>query len=149
MEKVEKVEKLIIPAMPISQIVYGELVYWITILSAIIVTVAPILAMLFTKNNIMNPNYTFGAIFAGKKIADVWALSKTGGFPGGHFYLQHLTTGDGLTQLGLVLGCCVALPGLIGAMFCYAREKSYGFVALSLWVGALVACSAIGIVNLH
>ena len=145
----ERTETLRMPAMPMSQIVYGEIVYWVTILSALIVTIGPTLALIFTDNNIMHPNFTFGAIFAGKSIGEVWAASKTGGFPGGHFYLQNLMSGDGLTQLGLALGCGVALPGLIGSIYAFMRERSWGFVALSAWVALLVAVSALGLVNLH
>lgn len=145
----ERTETLRMPAMPISQIVYGEIVYWVTIASAIICTVGPALALIFMNNNVMDPSFTFGAIFAGKKAADIWALSQGGAFPGGHFYLSNMFTGDGLTQFGLALGCGVALPGLIGATFAFAKSKSFGFVGLSIWVSALVLMSAAGIVNMH
>jgi len=145
----QKVEILKMPAMPMSQIVYGEIVYWATIASALIVTIGPTLALIFTDSNIMNPFGTFTAIFSGTSPSEVWAASKTGSFPGGHFYLRNLTTGDGFTQLGLALGCGVALPGLLGSIFAFIREKSWGFVCLSLWVAALVFVSASGIVSLH
>lgn len=135
--------------MPKSQIVYGEIVYWVTITAALIATVGPVIALVFAQNNVMHPNFTFSAIFAGKSAADVWASSVTGGFPGGHFYAKYLTTGDGFTQLGLALGCGVALPGLLGSSLAYAREKSFGFVGLSLWVAFLIFFAAAGIVNLH
>lgn len=145
----DRTETLRMPAMPISQIVYGEIVYWVTIAAALICTVGPTLALIFMDHNVMDPSFTFGAIFAGKKAADVWALSQAGGFPGGHFYVSNLFTGDGFTQLGLALGCGVALPGLLGATIAFAKSKSWGFVALSLWVGFLIFFSAAGIVSMH
>jgi len=149
MERVETVGTMQMPVMPMSQIVYGEIVYWVTILAAIICTVGPAVAMLFPESNVMHPSHTFGAIFAGKKAADIWALSTTGGFPGGHFYFSNMMTGDGFTQFGLALGCGVALPGLIGALFTYMKEKAFGFVALSAWVAFLVFFSAAGIIHMH
>lgn len=145
----ERVAIPAIPAMPMSQIVYGEIVYWITIASCLIAIVGPVLAIIFADNNVMHPNFTFSAIFAGKSAAEVWSSSVTGSFPGGHFYMKYLTTGDGFTQLGVALGCGVALPGLLGAAISYVRDRSYGFVVLSLWVAFLVFFSAAGIVNLH
>jgi hypothetical protein len=78
----------------------------------------------------------------------VW--QEVGGeFPGGHFYLKHLTYGDGFTQFGLALGCSVALWALLMAAFAYAVDKIYLYVGLALWVAALVALSMIGIVGAH
>lgn len=149
MERTETVATVQMPVMPMSQIVYGEIVYWVTIASAIICTVGPAIALLFPESNVMHPSHTFGAVFAGKKAADIWALSNSGAFPGGHFYFSNLMTGDGFTQLGLALGCGVALPGLVGAMLTYIREKAFGFVLLSAWVAFLVFFSAAGIIQMH
>lgn len=144
----ERTETLRMPVMPISQIVYGEIVYWVTIVAAMICIIGPALAIII-GNNVMDPSFTYGAIFAGKSASDVWALSQTGGFPGGHFYVSNLLTGDGFTQFGLALGCGVALPGLLGATIAFAKSKSFGFVVLSLWVAALIFFSASGIVSMH
>ena len=89
------------------------------------------------------------AIFAGMSPAEIWVTSKGGSFPGGHFYLQNILTGDGFTQFGLALGCGVALPALVGSSISFARAKSFGFVALSLWVSFMVFFSAAGLVSLH
>ena len=140
---------LSMPAIPMSQIVYGEIVYWLTIASALIAIIGPALALVSADHNVMNPGLTFSAIFSGQSIAEVWAVSNVGGFPGGHFYLQHLLTGDGITQLGIALGCGVALPGLLGSAASFVRSRSYGYVMLSLWVAFLVFFAAAGIVNLH
>ena len=72
-----------------------------------------------------------------------------GGFPGGHFYLKHLTYGDGFTQFGLALGCSVAVWGLLAAAFAYARKKTYLYMGLAIWVSALIFLSMTGIVGMH
>lgn len=145
----QKAQTMQMPVMPMSQIVYGEVVYWVTILAAVITIIGPALALIFTDNNVMNPVGTFSAIFAGMSPADIWASSKEGAFPGGHFYLRNLFTGDGFTQFGIALGCGVAFPGLIAASLVYVKDKAFGFVGLSLWVAALVFLAASGLVNIH
>jgi hypothetical protein len=72
-----------------------------------------------------------------------------GEFPGGHFYLKNLTLGDGFTQLGLALGCSVALWALIAAAIAYAADRIYLYVVLAIWVAGLVALSMVGIVGTH
>jgi hypothetical protein len=136
------------PQMSLAQIIYGEIVYWITILAAIICMIGPVIAMSSTNNNIMNPHYLFSSIFEGKDTEAIWQ-EVAGGFPGGHFYLKNFTFGDGFTQFGLALGCSVALWGLIGAAIAYIADKTYFYVLLSLWVSLLIFFSMVGIVGGH
>jgi hypothetical protein len=134
--------------MPRAQIVYGEIIYWVTIVSAVICMIGPVIAMASIDSNVLNPHFLFASIFEGKSAETIWN-EVGGGFPGGHFYLDHITTGDGFTQLGLALGCSVALWALVAAAILYLKEKHYLFVLLSIWVALLVALSAIGIVRGH
>lgn len=136
--------------MPVSQRYYGEVVYWITVLSAIVCMVGPVIAMLSVENNVMNPHYFFAEILSGKTAAEVWQ-TVGGGFPGGHFYLKHPFTGDGFTQFGLALGCLCAIPALIAASIGYLRQKPkvYLYAFLCLWVAFMVSVSAIGLVKSH
>ncbi len=134
-----------IPAIPRSQIIYGDIVYWITILACIICMVGPVVAMLNPENNVINPHFLFAAIFEGKNAAEVWAV--TGGeFPGGHFYINNLTKGDGLTQLGLAIGCSVAFWGLLAASISFRKEKNTLFMVLALWVALLIAVATLGVI---
>ena len=136
------------PKMPRAQIVYGSIVYWITILSCIICMIGPVISVASPENNVLNPYKLFNAIFEGKDAQTVWQ-EVGGSFPGGHFYLKNLTFGDGFTQFGLALGCSVALWALIVSAFAYAKDKNYLYVILAIWVAGLVALSMIGIVGTH
>jgi hypothetical protein len=133
------------PRMQPSQIVYGEIVYWGTILAAIICMIGPYISMKNVENNVMNPHYLFAGIFEGKNAETIWQ-EVGGGFPGGHFYLDNFSMGDGFTQFGLALGCSVALWALIPASLCYLKEKNPLYTGLCLWVGLLIFFSMIGIV---
>lgn len=136
------------PEMPKAQLVYGAIVYWITIISCLICMVGPVISVANPENNVLNPYKLFNAIFQGKDTQTVWQ-EVGGGFPGGHFYLKNLTYGDGFTQFGLALGCSVALWALIAAAIAYAREKVYLYVILALWVAGMVAVSMIGVMAAH
>ena len=137
-----------IPKMPRAQIIYGEIVYWVTIVAAIICMIGPVIAMSNVENNVLNPHFLFASIFEGKSAEAVWE-DVGGEFPGGHFYLRHFTHGDGFTQFGLALGCSVALWALIIVAFAYLSEKTYLYVFLALWVALLVFLSAAGIIKGH
>ena len=136
------------PKMPRAQTVYGSIVYWITIIAAIICMIGPVISVASPDNNVLNPYKLFNAIFEGKDAQTVWQ-EVGGGFPGGHFYLKNFTYGDGFTQFGLALGCSVALYALIASAIAYAVDRIYLYVWLSLWVAVMVALSMIGIMAAH
>lgn len=134
--------------MPRAQIVYGETIYWITIVACIVCMIGPAISVAIPENNVLNPYTLFNTIFEGKSSEEVWQ-EVGGGFPGGHFYLdrQYLGCGDAFTQCGLALGCSCAFWGLIAAAAAYASEKTWLYVVLALWVATLVLLSMIGIVS--
>jgi len=134
------------PKVPLPQIVYGKIIYWLCIIAALICTIGPVLAIAFPDKNLMNPHYLFFNIWQGNTPEAVWQ-QVGGGFPGGHFWLQNLNTWDGFTQLGIVIGCSCACLALLGASIAFLREKpqSYGWALVSLLVASLVLLSALGI----
>jgi len=136
------------PRMPRAQIVYGEIIYWITIFACLICMIGPAVSVARPDHNVLDPYKLFNAIFEGKTPEEVWSVAGDG-FPGGHFYLQGKSFGfgDSLTQLGLALGCSCALWGLLAAAALYASERYWLWVVLSLWVATLVFLSMFGIVS--
>lgn len=136
------------PIMQLSQRVYGEIVYWGTVLAAIVCMIGPYISVKNPENNVANPLYLFAAIFEGKDTATIWQ-EVAGGFPGGHFYLDYFTYGDGFTQFGLAMGCSVAAWALIPVALIYLKEKNPTYAILSLWVMLLIVLSMIGIVSTH
>jgi len=133
--------------VPKTNIVYGEIIYWITVVACIICMIGPVIAMANVDNNVLNPHYLFKAIFDGKDAQTVWE-EVGGGFPGGHFYFKNLTKGDGFTQLGLALGCSCAFWALLASAISFLREKAYLFILLSLFVSGLIFVSMTGLVNM-
>ena len=134
------------PKIPLPQIVYGNIIYWLCILAALICTIGSVLAIAFPSKNIMDPHYLFFTIWEGNKPEAVWQQTG-GGFPGGHFWLHNLNTWDGFTQFGLVVGCSCAFLALLATSIAFLRKKprSYGWALVSLLVASLVILSALGI----
>lgn len=138
------------PKIPTPQIVYGKILYWLSILAALICTIGPAFTAAFPDKNFMNPHYLFFTIWEGNNPATVWQ-QVGGGFPGGHFWLNNFSSWiwewDGLTQFGLVLGCSSACLALLVTSIAFLREKprSYGWALLALVIAAMVLLSATGI----
>lgn len=128
------------------QLIYGVCTYWLSIVAAMICVVGPVIAVAFPDHNHMNPYYLFYSIWQGKTAGAVWQ-EVGGGFTGGHFWLNSLTTGDGFIQFGLELGCFCACVGLIGAAIAYLRGKprAYGWALVSVGVALVIVLSALGV----
>ena len=133
--------------IPVSQLVFGEFIYWLSVVAAIVCSIGPVIALLFVDSNIMNPHFLFASIFEGNTVDIVWG-EVGGGFPGGHFWIDRILTGDGFTQFGLVIGCASALPALLATalVFTFRREeKALIWVFFSLAIAALCAISILGL----
>ncbi|WP_027184296.1 hypothetical protein [Desulfovibrio inopinatus] len=136
------------PVMPKAQVAYGDSVYWICVVSALLCMIGPLVALIDVDNNVINPHYLFGAIWEGKSIEEIWMVMGNP-FPGGHFWIDNMFTGDGLTQFGLVLGGSSALPALLIAAYFYMKDKPKHplWAGLALWVSFLIIFSLTGILS--
>lgn len=79
----------------------------------------------------------------------IWQNAE-GGVIGGHFWKEHFSTGDGLTQFGLCLGCgCGFFATIAAGLIFMFKEKSFGWGIASFWIALMIAVSAIGLIALH
>lgn len=134
------------PKVPLTQVVYGQIVYWVCIIATLICIIGPALSIAFPDNNFLEPQYLFGTLWQGSAPQTIWQ-KLGGGFPGGHFWIHNLNTWDGFTQLGIVIGCVSAGLGLLIATIFFLREKprSYKWALLSIFTTSLIFLAAVGI----
>ena len=138
------------PLIDKSQLYYGKVIHWITFAACLIALTAPVLILIFPKANLLNPNLIFGAIFEGKKPADIWAAAGVTFKPGDFWklFFSNFFTPDGFATLGIVLGCSVTLWALIPAVWQFAKKKEYLYVCISLFVLALISLAMSGLVSM-
>ena len=131
---------------PLPNRLYGTIIYWISITAAVICIIAPVIALAFPERNAVSPQYLFSTIWQGAKPAEVWETTGDG-FPGGHFWIHSLSSGDGLIQLGIVLGGACAGFALLGAAIGYIKQKprNVGWALLSVVIIIFILLSALGI----
>ena len=137
-----------IPRIKQSQIVFGDIVYWLTIIAAIICMIGPVMSFASMDDNVLNPHYLFVNIWSG--IGPEGILNTVGeAEANGHYWIHNLLAGDGFTQFGLVIGCSVAIPAmLVPAIIYIFKERSFGWALGALWIVGAVTISVLGIINL-
>ncbi|HEY90378.1 MAG TPA: hypothetical protein G4O07_00965 [Dehalococcoidia bacterium] len=131
---------------PVSQRVYGSFVYWLSIIASLICAIAPVLAVAFPSRNIINPHYLFTAIWEGMTPSEIWQTAGNG-FPGGHFWVNNLTLGDGLAEFGLVIGCYCAGVALCATAITHMtlQPRSFGWALVSIIIAAMITLAATGV----
>ena len=130
------------PKPPLAALIYGEIVYWGVLLGSVIAIVGSVLA--FLGDNFVPVSYWLSAIWKGESVAQTWGAA-TGSLPMGHWYLSHLTTGDGLTALGISLGVFSVVPAIFlsAAVLFKEGERLYGSLALA--GGVVVMMGVLGL----
>ena len=128
------------PVAPVAGIIYGDLVYWITIAATFMVIAGSIITFV-TTNNYIDPSYMLSAIWEGKTVEEIWQ-GAIGGQPNGHWYLPHLTTGNGMTAGGIALGVFSVIPAILGSAVVLFRQKERLFGVLAI-IAAIITTLAI------
>ncbi|MDR2730491.1 MAG: hypothetical protein LBB81_06290 [Treponema sp.] len=138
------------PEIDKSQLYYGKVVYWITIVSCLVSLLTMVFILLFPRSNILDPIVVFDAIFKGKNPGEIWNAAGVH-FKSGDFwklFIKNLFTPDGLAAFGVTLGCSVTLWALIPAVWQFKKKKEYFCVFASIFIMALIVLAMSGLVNM-
>lgn len=129
------------PPAPLAGIVYGDIVYWLTIIATVVVVIGSIVTFT-THYNYVHPNDLLSAIWQGKNVDAIWKISH-GSLPDGHWYLSQLNTGNGLTAGGIALGVFSVIPGILAAALVLFRQKQILFASLAMVAAIITSISVI------
>lgn len=108
-----------------EDLIYGEPVYWATIIGSFVVVIGGLIAFL-TTNNFVDTGYWISAVWDGLPKEEIW-LGAGQAEPSGHWYLSYLTTGDGLQVAGLAIALLSINVGLVAAAITLFKKKETVF----------------------
>ena len=128
---------------PIAKI-YGEIVYWCTIVASILVIISTTCAFL-GMHGLIDPAYLFSSIWTGKEAAEIW-LNSTGQLPDAHWYIHQLWNADSLAMLGIVLGIFSVVPASFAASVIFFKQGQIFFGVMGLATGLLILFPCLGLI---
>jgi hypothetical protein len=128
---------------PFAGVVYGAIVYWVTITSSFIVIIGSVLACV-TRMNFVSPSYWICSLWQGKQTGEIWGEFAAVS-PVGHWYLNSLGTGDGLTAFGISLGVFSITLGMVAAAIILLKEKRTFLGLLALVAATITVISMLGL----
>ena len=118
-----------------ENLIYGEPVYWATVIGSFIVVIGSLVAFL-TTNNFVDTGYWISSVWDGLPKEEIW-LGAGQAEPSGHWYLSYLTTGDGLQVAGLAIALISINIGLVAAAITLLRKKETVFAIFAM-VSAII-----------
>ena len=128
---------------PIARI-YGEIVYWCTIVASILVIISTTCAFL-GMYGLVDPAYLFSSIWNGKEATEIW-LNSTGQLPGAHWYLYQLWNADSSAMLGIVLGILSVVPASFAAAVIFFKQGQNIFGVMGILTGMLILLPCLGLI---
>ena len=125
------------PPVPISGVVYGEIIYWCTCLSALLVVGGTIISFLET-DSVMPAGYLINSVFEGRSVEEIWATSSLKSPPDALTYLSLLRYGEALTVAGIAFGVLSVAPAVFFSAAYLWRSKNE-FLAVTAMVSGAFA----------
>lgn len=131
---------------PLAGLVYGQIIYWGVMLGSLIVTVGSVISFT-TTDNFVPVSYWLSSVWKGDSPSEIWQ-GISGSLPMGHWYFSHLSTGDGLTAMGISLAVFSVVPALFlsSAILFKEGDKLYGLLALIC--GMIVLTGVLGLISI-
>jgi len=143
-----KADACIHEELPKSVKIYAGMVHWITIIASLGALMIPIFIVMNPSANILNPGLIFGKIFSGGTPDEIWALSSTGKFPGGHLYFKFPLAPDSWAQFFVNFGCSVGFWALIPTvLYQVFKEKDYFDAVIGGMLAVLIGLAMFGVLG--
>ena len=131
------------PPIPVSGVVYGEIIYWGTCISALLVLVGTILSFLET-GSLVSVSYLLDAALTGKNVETIWASSSIQKAPNISFYISTWTNGESLTVIGIAAGVLSVIPAIFFSSVYLWRSNNHIFAIVALVSGFLTLLAPTG-----
>ena len=145
--KADKIEKDFNTAIPITQRIYGKIVYILTAIVAYTSLIFIISSIIMPFRNIFAPNTVIFSIFNGKSIQEIWSSVNCASFSLLNF--GALFHSDFWINSAIIFGCLWPAIALCLSTFYFVKEKSWLFAIISIWIILLIELSSSGIISSH
>ena len=127
-------------AVPISGVVYGEIIYWLTVGSSFVVLLGTIISFIETQS-LVSSAYILKSVFTGKSVEEIWLGSDISKIPDIKFYVTTFNFGESITILGIAFGVFSVIPAVFCASYFLWRSRNPVFAISAVFAGIITICS--------
>ena len=97
--------------IPISGVIYGQTIYWLTIISSLIVLLGTIVSFL-EKNSLLPASYLLQSVIDGRSKTDIF------------FFLNNLSHGESITMVGIAIGVSSVIPATLFSSYFLWKSRN-------------------------
>ena len=130
--------------IPISGVVYGQIIYWLTFISSLCVLLGTVVSFL-ESDSPFPASYLLRSVIDGKSKSEIWKKSVLGEPPDFLFFLQNVSYGESITMIGIAIGVSSVVPATFFASYFLWRSRNPIFSLLALLASILTCIGMSGL----
>jgi len=130
--------------IPISGVIYGQTIYWLTLLSSCLVLLGTIISFL-EKDSPIPANQLLQSIIDGKSVDQIWHGIGLSDAPDMFFFLANPSFGESITMIGIGIGVSSVVPATFFSAYFLKKSRNPVFAVLAVMAGLLTCFAVSGI----
>ena len=130
--------------IPISGVIFGQTIYWLTIFSSFLVILGTIISFV-EKDSLIPTSQLFQSIINGKNVEEIWHGMGFSYPPDMVFFLTNPTIGESITIIGIAIGVSSVVPATFLSAYFLKKSRNPVFAFLAMFAGLLTCVAISGI----
>ena len=131
--------------IPISGVIFGQTIYWLTVLSSFLVLLGTIVSFL-EKDSLIPTRQLLQSIIKGKNVEEIWHGVGFSHPPDMMFFLVNPSIGESITVIGIAIGVSSVVPATFLSAYFLKKSRNPVFAFLAVLAGLLTCVAISGIV---
>ena len=128
--------------IPLSGLIYGQIIYWITLFSSVLVVIGTVVSFL-EEESPLPASYLLQSVIDGKTKNEIWQNSSLASSPQILYFLNHFSYGESITMIGISLGVSSVIPATFVASYFLWKSRNPVFACIAIFAGCLTCFAAI------
>ena len=130
--------------IPISGVIYGQTIYWLTLLSSCLVLLGTIVSFL-EKDSPIPAYQLMQSVIDGKSVDQIWHGVGLTAAPDMFFFLANPSVGESITVIGIGIGVSSVVPATFFSAYFLNKSRNPVFAVLAVIAGLLTCFAVSGI----
>ena len=130
--------------IPISGVIYGQVIYWLTLVSSFLVLLGTIVSFM-EKDSPVPTSQLLQSVIDGKSVDQIWQGMGLSPAPDMWFFLANPTVGESMTMIGIAIGVSSVVPATFISAYFLKKSRNPVFACLAVLAGLLTCVAVSGI----
>ena len=132
--------------IPISGVIYGQTIYWLTMMSSFLVLLGTIISFI-EKDSPIRSKQLLQAVIDGKDVDQIWEEMGLSPSPDMLFFLANPSVGESITMIGIAIGVSSIVPATFLSAYFLKKSRNPVFAILAILAGLLTCVAMTGIIS--